>query len=933
MALRMSIDPERTTPSAAPRVVAVVTADDPDLLAPCLEAIGRQVYGPAGVIVVGGSDEVRRVAGEREAMWRPNPRAVYDAIGAEFDYVWALRQRARPEPGALAALIQDGLRVEAAVAGSKVVDSVDPELLVSVGYATDVFNAPYSGLQQGDLDQAQFDVIRDVAAVSDASMLIRRDLFRGLGGVDPTMPPTSAAIDFCQRARLRGGRVVVVPSSVVRYEGPDPAPRWRERAGETRAMIKAYSPLTLFWALPVAFLVGVAESVLGLFGGRFALPGVFAAGLWNVAHLPSALKARFQARRGREVGDEELFRYQVNGSARLRALWDETAERVRARFPEGVLSGFAEAVEAGQQRIRNPGFFVGFFVVVFSLIATREIWTERLPVVGFSLPPPDSPLAALGSYAGGWNPAGLGSPEVLRPHVAATAIIQFLSFGRGGAAVALITVGSFVAGAFGMSRLLRTWGVASTSGLCAGLVLMAGPGVVAVTGDTHWTAIPAIAALPWAVLSAVSGAPTGRRAWMRAFVATSLAIGIGAVFSPAMLPVPIIAIAVWALVGVGSRVRAVSRAALATIAAVGLLMPWVVFADLGGFFSDGSAAYWRPGWATVGFIAVAAAGVLATGDRVLGALAGWGGLLVAVGAALARSGGFGAGTETAVLGLGLVALGAAIIVGAALDAGMRRRTWGGRAAAGARAALIAAVLLVSATLLLAGPGRAGLPADALSESFRFAVDPDGPPTRILLFGPAESLPGESRTLDGLGYRVIVAPYPATWEAHLNEPRLGDDALASLLTDIVDGEVRRAGDALAQFGIAWVAFVEPSPLELLFEAQLDLVPLRSLDFPVFRNEAAAAPAWSADGAAWLASGTGYEAPPGAGGAVAVASNADYRWGPGNWEQDGWANQITGGGTKVGFSGYTPRRLMAVASAVWALVLIATWVLSRRWRVER
>ncbi|MEK7252843.1 MAG: hypothetical protein AAB198_06330, partial [Actinomycetota bacterium] len=392
----MSIDPTTTRP-AAPRVVAIVTADNPDLLGPCLEAIAAQVYGPTRVIVVGGSDEVRRVTGEREAMWRPHLRAVYDAIGADFDYVWALRQRARPEPGALAALVYDGLRVEAAVAGSKVVDSLDPERLVSVGYATDVFNAPYSGLQEGELDQAQYDVIRDVAAVSDASMLIRRDLFRGLGGVDPTMPPTSAAIDFCQRARLRGGRVVVVPSSVVRYEGPDPIPRWRERAGETRAMIKAYSPLTLLWALPVTFFVGIAESVLGIFGGRFALPGVLAAGFWNIAHLPSAIKARFQARRGREVGDEELFRYQVNGSARLRALWDETAERVRARFPEGVLSGFAEAVEAGQQRIRNPGFFVGLLVVVFSLIATREIWTERLPVVGFSLPPPDSPIAALGS--------------------------------------------------------------------------------------------------------------------------------------------------------------------------------------------------------------------------------------------------------------------------------------------------------------------------------------------------------------------------------------------------------------------------------------------------------------------------------------------------------------------------------------------------------
>jgi hypothetical protein len=238
--------------------------------------------------------------------------------------------------------------------------------------------------------------------------------------------------------------------------------------------------------------------------------------------------------------------------------------------------------------------------------------------------------------------------------------------------------------------------------------------------------------------------------------------------------------------------------------------------------------------------------------------------------------------------------------------------------------------MVASTLLLAGPGRAGLPTDVLGESFRFAVDPDGPPTRILLFGPAESLPGESRTLDGLGYRIIVPPYPASWEAYLNEPRLGDDALESLLTDILDGEVRRAGDALAQFGIGWVAFVEPSPLELLFEAQLDLVPLRSLDFPVFRNEAAAAPARSADGLAWLAAGTGYESPPGAGGAVTVASNADDRWGPGTWEQDGWANRITGGGTTVGFSGHTPRRLMAVASAAWALVLVATWAFSRRRR---
>ena len=333
-----------------------------------------------------------------------------------------------------------------------------------------------------------------------------------------------------------------------------------------------------------------------------------------------------------------------------------------------------------------------------------------------------------------------------------------------------------------------------------------------------------------------------------------------------------------------------------------------------------------------GLVVVAVAGVLATGDRALGALAGWGGLLTGLGALLARSGDFGSGTETAVLGLGLVALGVAIIVGAALDTGMRRRTWGGVAVTGARAALIAAAVIVGSTMLLAGPGRAGLPADTLGESFRFAVDADGTPTRILLFGSTDALPGESRTLDGLGYRIIVPPYPTTWEAYLNEPRLGDDALAELLTGMLDGEVRRAGSALAEFGIAWVAFVEPSPLELLFEAQLDLVPLRSLDFPVFRNEVAAAPAVSADGVAWLASGTGYQAPPGAGGAVTVASNADDRWGPGVWQQDGWANRIDGGAS-VGFSGHMPRRLMGVASAAWALMLVATWLGSRRWGAKR
>jgi hypothetical protein len=919
MTLRMSTDPATPTRPPAPTVFAVVPADDADLLGPCLEAIAGQVYGPAKVFVVGGGDDVRRIAGDFEGLWRPNLRALYDALDEKVDYIWTVRQRARPEPGALAALVQDASRVDASVAGSKVVDSEDSELLVSVGYATDVFNAPYSGLQAGELDQAQFDVIRDVSAVADTSMLIRHDLYRGLGGVDPSMSPTAAAIDFCQRARLRGGRVVVVPSSVVRYQGPDPAPRWKERAGETRAMIKAYSPLTLAWAIPVAFLVGLVESVLGLFVGRFALPGLLAAGVWNVIHLPSALRARFQARRGRSAGDEELFRYQVNGSARLRLLWDDVLDRVRRRFPEGILSGFSEAVEAGQQRIRNPAFFVGLIVIAFGLVATREIWTERLPIVGFSLPPPESPVAALGAYSGGWNPAGLGSPEVLRPHVAATALVQFVTFGSGGAAVAVISVASFVGGAFGMSRLLRNWGIGSTPGYLAGLTLMAGPGLAAITGDTHWTAIPAIALLPWALAQALS---ERRSRWgLKRLAAITLAVGVAAAFSPATLPVALAAMLLWSVLGVGNRGRPLLRVAVATALAIPLLMPWVLYEDLPSFFSVGTPAFWSPSVWIVGFAALAAAGIVLTPDRVLGAVGVWGAVLAALGAVVARSGDLGGGREAAVVGLAAVALGLALLVGAGLEAGARRMTWDGLGATAARVALLGSLALVLSTFAVLGPGRGGLPSDALSEPYAFAETNDGTATRMLVFGPEESLPGTARSLEGLGYRLIVPPYPATWDAYLNQSRLGDEALHDLLLDLLDGRVRRAGEELAAFGVGWIVFTEPSPLEVVFEAQLDLVPLRSLDFPVFRNEVAAHTAVSGNEVPWIVAGTGFTRPDESGSTVLVASNADYRWGPGEWSQVDWRSRIRSAPDEVRFSGYTPRRMMAIASGTWLLVLFA------------
>jgi hypothetical protein len=924
----MSIDPPPEGRGAtAPLVAAVVTASDAEVLGPCLEAVAAQVYGAAQVFVVGGDDEVRRITGEHEATWRPNVRAAIDSIGTEFTYVWALRERARPRPHALLNLVQDTERVGASVAGSKILDAAQPTRLVSVGYATDVFCAPFTGLEDDELDQQQYDVIRDVSSVAGVSMLIRRDLYRGLRGIDPHMAPSAAAIDFCNRARLRGARVVAIPSSEVVYEVPTEVPDWRERAGEMRSMLKVYSPLTLLWAVPLALFAGIAESVVGIFLGRFPLPGFVAGAIWNLVVLPKTIGLRFQARRGRQVGDEELFRYQVNGSARLREMWDDALDKMRERFPEGVLSGFSDAVEAGQQRIRHPAFFVGMLVVAFGLIATREVWTERLPIGGLTLPPPDSAIDTLGAYAGGWNPAGFGSPEVLLPSVGAVAVVQLLLLGKAGLATALLTVASFIGGAFGTGRLLRVWGIGSVPGYLAGAVLMAGPAMVALGETGLWMAIPAVAALPWAVSSALRPWPRNRMEQMGRLAATGLFTGLAAVFLPPAGLVPVVALTLWALVGTGERWWAAGRALFGLVIAAPLVAPWVLYADLPDFVAVGSPAFWDPGVIVAAAAAVVFLGVALAGGPVLSSIATWGGLVAAAGAVVARTGDLGAGVHVEAAGLAAASLGLAVVVGSGLEFGSRRKALRGWRSAAGHAAGAAGVLFVAATLLLAGPGRAGLPDDTLTGVYDFAASEDTSPGRILAFGP--DLPGTERTIEGLGYRVFDPPFPYSWEAYLNEPRLGDEALHGFLESLLEGRERRAGNALAEFGIAWVVFTEPSPLQRLLESQLDLFALRSLDFPVYRNEVPAAPAVEEDGTRWLADGTGYRSPDGrANGSLRIADNADYRWGPGAWEQVDWANQLSGAPAAVKFEAYTPRRLMAFGAGVWFLALVAGMILGRK-----
>ena len=382
------------TPTRQASVATIVIADPAGGIEATLAALALQVYEQVGVVVVGDVEVPEATVSGRRVVKRSSISEVVTSLPSAVSHVWILREGAIPRPDTMSAMLEDMDRTDAAIAGSKVLRGAD-ETLVSVGLVTDVFAVTYTGMDSRERDQGQYDVVRDVAAVAGVSMLVRKDLLIGLGGLDPSMSPSPAAVDLCQRARLKGARIVVSPASVVDFPRPtEEAGRWRDEASRIRSIIKVYSLLTLAWTLPLDFLIGLIEAVVSIFLGRWLVFDLLKAWGWNLVRLPSTITARHQARSGRVAGDSELFRFQRRGSVRISRLGKAVATGLRRRLP----GDDRLTVDSIGNDIRQPAFVVGVLAVLFVLLSSRNIWSDGLPSVGFTLPFPVNGWDALAGY-------------------------------------------------------------------------------------------------------------------------------------------------------------------------------------------------------------------------------------------------------------------------------------------------------------------------------------------------------------------------------------------------------------------------------------------------------------------------------------------------------------------------------------------------------
>ena len=101
---------------------------------------------------------------------------------------------------------------------SKLLQINDIGYIDSVGDFIDYFGATFCRGNK-ERDSGQYHNIEEIFSARGAAMILRRDVISEVGAFDPLFFIRCEDIDICWRIRLRGYKVVLVPSSVVYHAG------------------------------------------------------------------------------------------------------------------------------------------------------------------------------------------------------------------------------------------------------------------------------------------------------------------------------------------------------------------------------------------------------------------------------------------------------------------------------------------------------------------------------------------------------------------------------------------------------------------------------------------------------------------------------------------------------------------------------------------
>jgi GT2 family glycosyltransferase len=568
-----------------------------------LELIGAQTRAvDALTVVVCGraTAELRSLAGRggAEAVIEAARGTGYAAalrmasvrLGAA-EAVWLLAQDTAPEPGALR-LLAGALESQPSVSmvAPKLRDARDPDLIVSLGVSMTALGRTV-GLVDGQLDQGQHDAAEDALAADVRGMLVRRQIWDLLGGVDPALLGADEGLDLGVRARLAGGRVALVPAASVVVHGDGvaglPAPTDSRRRGRrayasrTAALHRrltyanaALVPLIWLSILPLA----LARSVMHLLRKAPALVG----SEWRaslVAWLRLAAIARSRAR--------------IRNAARvtgMRPAWALVAPlRVRRadlkrRFDDGEDSS-ADIDRRGELHFFTGG---GAWIVLGALALGLGAFFALLawPVLGGGglLPLRESLVDLWGDAAYGRRALGLDEVGAPDPFAAIVALLGSLTPWHPSQAFVILWVLALplaaLGGWFAATRLSARAGVR----IVAAMLFTLAPSFLTALIEGRPAAVLAHLLLPWLFYTG----SVAKRSWGPAGAASLLFAAVLAC-APSLAPALLV---LWlaALVTAGRRALRVAWIPIPAVAAFAPLIweraivggdPWGLLADPG----------------------------------------------------------------------------------------------------------------------------------------------------------------------------------------------------------------------------------------------------------------------------------------------------------------------------------------------------------------
>jgi GT2 family glycosyltransferase len=535
-------------------------------------------------------------------------------------WLWLLHDDSAPAPRALSYLL-DAARQSPSVgiAGPKLVTWQDPSRLLEVGSVITRSGRRVGGPVPGEPDQGQHDHRSDVLAVNTSGMLIRGDVFAGLGGFDPAFGQFCDDLDLCWRAQLAGYRVVVAPRARMReaaastngHRSPDlsaDAARGRDRRHGRQVALARCSlyaaPLLAIWialssigsaaALLLAKRPRGAGAALGDFRSLMT-PWRPIAARWRSRGLRRVrrrdLRGLFASPRA-GFGDTLDSLHEGVGPQAARLGWPaDDAPRSAGSLESGPVSEDAESLEqpargAASRIFRHPGFLAVMAAVMLALVTWRSLLRALVPsglgIAGGELvSAPGNASALWHAWLDGWHGAGLGNalePAPYLPVLAAGAwVVEHLPL-----------IGASTS-SLGVSI---AWLMCAAIPLSAWTAYLGGRVVTRAQWPRAWAALAwaSFATLTSAVASGRLGAVVAhvllplvaagfvcaarRSAPSSATFGAALALAVTGAFNPALGVVGALAALVLLVLGRGIAVRL--RAAVLLLVPIGLLGPWVL---------------------------------------------------------------------------------------------------------------------------------------------------------------------------------------------------------------------------------------------------------------------------------------------------------------------------------------------------------------------